>query len=233
MRVLEEPTSRAVSLMTVRGKGYAVGGALHLHLFDSLVYPSWCPCLKSYRFLDLTGSLHFFFFFFVPGSEKNGFPDAGASFACQLGELNNFFYYICFMLACDFMFYAWMHFNHISFHVYLDINCINLYKIKLDNKSVIGSSRHLNNVLSKYIRLYCELIWKVWKEAETKVSIEAYLSSYKLLEPPFYPTLLTSISLRPKNLWRFARNVYFSSKNYSTQKNSILFSFHPQFQKIR
>ena len=35
------PTSRAVSLMTAKGKGYAVvGGALHLHLYDSAVYSS-------------------------------------------------------------------------------------------------------------------------------------------------------------------------------------------------
>lgn len=119
MRVLEEPTSRAVSLMTVGRKGYAVGGALHLHLFDSLVYPSHTLCLKSYRFLDLTGSLYFSFSF-VPGSEKNGFPDAGASFACQLGELNASFYFIFFYRLHAIL---RIHFNHISFHIYLDINC--------------------------------------------------------------------------------------------------------------
>lgn len=32
-------------------------------------------------------------------------------------------------------------FNHISFHIYLNIN---LYKIKLDDKSVVSSSRYLN-----------------------------------------------------------------------------------------
>ena len=41
--------SRAVSLMTAKEKGYAVGGALHLHLFDSAVYSS--VLLTRYRFL--------------------------------------------------------------------------------------------------------------------------------------------------------------------------------------
>lgn len=98
MRVLGEPTSRAVSLMTVgegrrgegEGKGYAVGGALHLHLFDSLVYP-------SFEILSIPRSDRFAMFF-VPGSEKNGFPDPGASFL-QLGELNAFLYFI-FIYAC-------------------------------------------------------------------------------------------------------------------------------------
>lgn len=92
-----ESTSRAVSLMTVEGKGYAVGGALHLHLFDSAVYPSAFNPLSIPPSDDLS-------FVFVPGSEKNGFPDAGASFACQFGELSNNF---CSPFCLSFFFSLW------------------------------------------------------------------------------------------------------------------------------
>lgn len=99
------------------GKGYAVGGALHLHLFDSLVYP-------SFEILSIPRSNRFAMFF-VPGSEKNGFPDPGASFL-QLGELNVFLYFI-FIYACT-------PFQPRSFP-YLSIYLSNQFnKIKLDRK---------------------------------------------------------------------------------------------------